>query len=239
MGLKPWVVVATTHPSAEAIGRDSCTILYSLRIKDGLIHPVPDAAAHHSVAIFNNIPIFAQIPYSLPHGMGIFAHNKGLTFATIAQSFCPLNPGVHLRIHIRSLVAMAMYESGIEIANSVIAVRHILSPSVFVAQRPENYRGVVTVAKHHTHIAIHEGIGPGGVARKIIIAMTFQIGLIDAIKAVGIHHLIHLWLTRIMAGADSVYICLLHQLDIAKHCLHIHITSILGMGVMGVDSFNK
>ena len=239
MGLKPWVVVATTHPSAEAIGRDSRAILDCNGIKNGLVHPIPDATAHHSVAIFNNIPIFAQIPYSLPHGMGIFAHNKGLTVATIAQSLCTFYPCVHLRIHIRSLVAMAMNESGIEIANSVIAVRHIFAPSVLIAKRPENYGGVVTVAKHHTHIAIHEGIGPGGVACEVVVAMTFQIGFIDTVKTICIHHLIHLGLARIMAGADSVYICLLHQLDIAKHSLHIHITSILGMGVMGVDSFNK
>ena len=226
MALKPWVVVATTHPSAETIGRDSCAILYILRIKDGLIHPVPDAAANHSVAIFNNIPIFAQIPYSLSHGMSILAHDERLTVATIAQSLCTFNPCVHLRIHIRGFVSMAMNESRIEFANSIITVRHIFAPSIFVAQRPEDYRRMIAVAKHHTHIAIHEGIGPGGVACEVVVAMTFQVGLIDTVKTICIHHLIHLWLTRIMARTDCVYICLLHQLDIAKHCLHIHITSI-------------
>ena len=52
-----------------------------------------------------------------------------------------------------------------------------------------------------------------------------------------VKHRIHLRLTRIVARANGVHVCLLHQLNVLQHGLHVDASSENGVRVLRVHAF--
>ena len=134
---------------------------------------------------------------------------------------------------------MAVYISSVELVYCIVAMSHVLSRAILIAQRPEDDARVVAVAKYHAYVAVHEGLRPRRIACQTVVPMALEVCLIHHIQTIGIKHSIHLLMARIVARADDIDIGLLHQCDVAQHRFIVHISSIEGVRVVSVHTLKE
>ena len=155
-------IVVAAHVFVEAIDL-GLTAEDGLRVDDGLVHPVPDAAADTEVATFDDVPVFLEVAKAVAHGVGIFAHEEGLV-ALVAGGFSLHigQRGIHDGVDVRPLrtarVGRAFVVDGawVEGAHSVVGSREVATHAALVAQGPEDDRGVVAVAQHSADAAVNK-----------------------------------------------------------------------------------
>ena len=155
-------IVVAAHVLVEAVDL-GLTAEDGLRVDDGLIHPVPDAAADTEVAIFDDVPVFLEVAKAVAHSVSIFAHKEGLV-ARVAGGFSLHigQRGVHDGVDVRPLraarVGGAFVVDGawVEGAHSVVGSREVATHAALVAQGPEDDGGVVAVAQHSADAAVNK-----------------------------------------------------------------------------------
>ena len=155
-------IVVAAHVLVEAVDL-GLTAEDGLRVDDGLVHPVPDAAADTEVAIFDDVPVFLEVAKAVAHGVSIFAHEEGLvTLVAGGFSLHIGQRGIHDGVDVRPLraarVSRAFVVDGawIEGAHSVVGSRKVAAYAALVAQGPEDDGGVVAVAQHGADAAVHK-----------------------------------------------------------------------------------
>ena len=91
------VAVMNKFAVISAIG---IAIFCPLRVQNGMIRPLPNAAAHQPVAGEHGIPIFREAARANPHGVRIFTHKERL-FAQLLflTAFAYFTHMVDMRIH--------------------------------------------------------------------------------------------------------------------------------------------
>ena len=98
---------------------------------------------------------------------------------------------------------------------------------------------MAAVAQHHALGPVDHGVAPLlAVARDVFApdAMAFHIAFVHHVKAHLVAQLIKIGIVRIMARADSVYVGLLHQRQIANVRLFGNGPSVVGIEIVSVDA---
>ena len=153
-------IVVAAHVFIEAVDL-GLTAEDGLRVDDGLVHPVPDAAADTEVAILDDVPVFLEVAKAVTHSVSIFAHEEGLV-ALVAGRFslhvsqCGVHNGVDVGPLRAARVGRAFVVDGawVEGAHSVVGSREVAAYAALVAQGPEDDGGVVAVAQHSADAAV-------------------------------------------------------------------------------------
>ena len=74
-------------------------LLDFLRLVDGLVHPVPDAAADGRIAVLDDVPVFREVADGVAHGVGILAEEHRLVHVR-RVAVHPSHARVHLRVEV-------------------------------------------------------------------------------------------------------------------------------------------
>ena len=145
------------------VGHDARAVFHAI---DGLVHPVPNAGANDARAALDDVPVVLQVAYGLSHGMGIFADEVGTILDPILIACHIVHRGIHAGIEVRSgRIApvgrtLIVDGSAVEGLHGRIGLLEVEAASRLVAQGPERDAGVVAVARHHAHVAVHILSGP-------------------------------------------------------------------------------
>ncbi len=225
----------------------------AFRLQDGVIRPLPDAAAHQTVTGEDGIPVFLQAAGADAHGVRVFAQEEGLfpqlLFLTPFADFAHM---IDVRIHFRDHVignapgadhTLIVHRNFRAHPMQVFAAGILVFPAPgLIAERPQDDTGMVAVAQVHAFYAVKVMIDPlfivadpvrpvNGVAAG---AMSFDIRLVDHIETVKIAQRQKYRVRRIVGGAHRIDIQAFHQLYVAQQILRVHDIA-LQRGVVMVD----
>lgn len=109
----------------------------------------------------------------------------------------------------------------------------------FVAERPDNDTGMMTVALHHSGNPLAKGGKPNRVVRQPahgLHAVRLDIGFVHHVKTIAIAQTIPKGGVGIMRTADGIKIILLHEQNILHHGLLVHGLPVGRAVFMAVDA---
>ena len=216
-----------------AVGQDVLLIAAQIDA-DGLVYPVPNAAANQLVVFFKDIHIFLEVAGAVAHGVCIFMRKVGLGVVVRPdgrQADAPGEGAVHGRIGGGTGVRIGgiAVASGIEVVDRARVVARF-DPVVqdlehrtragLIAHGPHDHAGVVLVALDHALHAVEMDIRPffRVVAGDLMHgAVRLDVGFVDDVHAVFVAQFIPIGVVRIVRCADGVDIGLLHQDDVLLH----------------------
>ena len=212
---------------------------------EGLVHEIPDGSAHHARGRLEGIHVLLEITQGIPHGVGIFAHEKGAGSFLLPPVFHPVHGRIHGGIHIHGLVAVRKF-AVMEGPRSVISPDSrrcrlkIGTVAGLIAQGPENNGRVVLGTMHHAHIALHMGFLPGrlpgNIHAAIADAVGFAVGFVHHVQAVAVAQLIKIRMIGIVGTTDGIDIMRLDNLHVLFHHFPRNGAPVIGMGFMAVDT---
>ena len=203
---------------------------------DGLVHPVPDAGAYHTLRlVLYVIPVFGQVADGVSHGVGILAEEERLFAPVPVLGFHIFQGRIHAGVEIGHLVlALIMHGTAVQGLYGIPFRHYIAALAALVAQAPEQHRGVQAVPADHPHGTVGIGRSPGRHVADGLVAVALLVRLVHYVKAVPVVEGIHLGVVGIVAGAHRVQVVALHQEDVLHHALHRHRLAMDGMDVVAV-----
>ena len=134
-----------------------------------------------------------------------------------------------------------MNETAVELLYGLVAVREVAATARFVAKAPENDTGEVAVSKNHALFSVNISRTPTCAVRKCLatvipVVVTLKVCLVHDIHTIIVEHGIHLILSWIVAAANCIDVCLLHQLNVSEHGRNVYAATMERMGVLRVHS---
>ena len=209
------------------------------RHHDGLVHPVPDAAANHALTVVLDIvPILRQIADGVAHRMGIFAKDEGLVGTVTVHLLHLLKGRIHPGVHVRHLIlAFVMHGTAVQGFDGIPFRHDVGARPGLVAQGPEDDGGVQAVAAHHPDGPVHIGRLPGRHPADGVVPMALLVRLVHDVQAIVVIQGIHLGIVGIMAGTHRIQVVPLHEEDILHHRFHRDGLAVDRMDVVPVRPF--
>ena len=115
-----------------------------------LVHPVPNGGTNDTGVGINDVPVLLQIATGIAHGVGIFAHHKGLVahFLCLAIQFIGIEIAVVPDIGIAAVAVVEGRTGGVECLHLMVHGLDVGALGTLVAQTPKDDAGVVEVALH-------------------------------------------------------------------------------------------
>ena len=154
------VPVVQVLPMVAAVGVG----VFPVPVIDGVIAPLPDAAAHVLIARIEHLPVVLQIPGPHPHRVRVLAHEIGLAaemghgalfqLGRIGDIGHVLNGRIHLadniiRLDRRADHALIVDRDRRELFQHLITGVLALPAAGLIAQRPHGDTGAVLIALEH------------------------------------------------------------------------------------------
>ena len=219
--------------------------LFSIRqgLVQALVHPVPDGAAHNAVGRLDGLPVIRQVAHGVHHVVCVLGNIVGLGEILVARHGTRpvhgrilVGPQVH-NVIIAFVVGGAGHIPGL---HHLFRTAEILAGAGFIPQGPHNHAGMVLVALHHRHDAVHvgrhplNGMGKGLLA--IVIAVGLDVGLILHVNAVLVTEVIKIRIRGIMGTAHVVDIGAFHHPHFFLHLLRSHVMPCFRMAFMAVHA---
>ena len=218
-----------------------------------LVHPVPDKSALILRDDVCHTGVTVHRAAGIPHGMHVFAHNKGLFRMFFKESGHISGRGIHLALHIAGIRVTPVMEhslvmhqpGGVRFAEKAAHFVDVPASEALVAAAPDEHRGMVFIPLEHTVCPVKHSAQPlRPVAGKRALrsvrplprAVRLQVRLVDHIKAVLVAQVIPFRAVGIMAGAHGVDIVLLHGPHIAHHILHRYGSARAAVPLMAVHA---
>ena len=198
-------------------------LLDFLRFVDGLVHPVPDAAADGRIAVLNDVPVFREVADGVAHGVGILAEEHRLVHVR-RVAVHPSHARVHLRVEVGETSAaeaavgagaLVVDGAAVEAFGRVVAGAEVLAVACLVAEAPHYYRGMVAVAQDHAVDTVHEGRHPRLAVGDALVRVVLEVSFVAGVEAVVVVHGIHAGVVGVVRGADGVDVVLLHEEHVA------------------------
>ena len=200
-----------------------------------VVDPLPDEAALQPVAAAEGVEVVRKAAVAVAHRVGEFTEDHRPF--VVGRIGGPVDDGPHIRIHRRNDVGKFAVEIGqpapllridrplaekdprwIDPANPRRRCRVIGADSRLVAERPDDHRGVVPVARDQMDRPVHVGEGPRRIHAQIVEeGVVLDVRLVENVEAVFVAELIKLRGVRIVAGADGVDVEALHKFDVPPH----------------------
>ena len=239
---------AVVGPFAEvaAVGVVLLTVFF---LHQAMVGPLPDAAAHQLGIGLEGLPVGFQQAGALTHGVAVFALEQGLFRIAFRVVLHERNIGVHAAGHVGGegflfpLVTLIVNgPGGIDFADGLGHGLMAAAVAGFVAQAPHENAGVVAVAHHHAHAAVHELGLPFRVLGDVVVvadvgdAVALDVRFIHHIQTILVAKIQEARVVGIMAGADGVHVVPLHEQHVLFHVVDGGIEAQQRMSVVAVHA---
>ena len=207
------------------IGEDFLTFL--VLVAEALVHEVPDEATLQGGILADEVPVLLQATDRVTHSVGILALDEGFV-GVLAVALHVVVVGIHgatdiavagiasLLILCRTAVVVSL--------DPVVGSLEVWTVTSLVTQAPEDDGGVVLEGHHVADVTLQMSLGEGGVLgqRTLTVAHTvaLDVGLGHYVETILVAQLIPAGIVGIVAGAHSIDVEFLHDLDILNHALY-------------------
>ena len=258
------VVVSAVGEEALALARLRAHAVSLL--PDGLVDPVPDAAAHQRRVGVDDVPVFLEVADGVAHRVGVLAHDVrlaggvpadrealaaaltldgGLSLLDVAELAALLQPfdrrvhdGVDVRIRVAALpVAKARC---VERADVLQRESEAVAVARLVAHRPHEDRRVVAVIQHVVDVALPDRLEPFLVEAEAVLPVAglvpLDVRLGDHVDAVAVAEVIPAVVVRVVRGAHGVDVEALEERDVLEHVVHRDGAPVVGAALVAVDA---
>ncbi len=119
-------------------------------------------------------------------------------------------------------------------AGGRVVVRAVVG---LVAERPDDHRGVVLVAQHHSRHAVHERVQIARVVRDLVrVVVRLDVRLVDDVETQLVGEVVERRVVRVVRGADRVEAEPLEQHQVRAHVVVRHRAAGQWMEVVPVDA---
>ena len=216
--------------------------------RKSLIYPIPYKTTLQLIVFINQIPVIAQIPHTISHGMGIFTKDKrhGTPLIDMLPQFP--HPGIHRAINIGSSFPTGPFilyrTTSVSLFRPTISCLKMRSIPGFAPQRPDNDRSKIFISFYHSAHPLPIRSYPFRNSCQCSFfryfhSVRFEIGFINQVKPVFVTKFVPFFYIGIMTASHSIYIKLLHQADIFFHSLISHTSPFFRIVFMSVYSFQE
>ncbi|OAV64901.1 hypothetical protein Barb4_03772 [Bacteroidales bacterium Barb4] len=212
----------------------------------GLIDKVPNETALEGGILADEIPIVLEAALRVAHCVGVFAEDKRFGGVASGVFFTAFVVQVHRAVDVGEVVLLSLLvlhgTRGVFRFNPLVAGFKVGTETGFVAQRPDNNRGMIEIALHVALVAFQMG---GGVERVLcqcvfaVHAVRFDVGFGYDVDAVFVAEVIPEIVVWIVAGADGVDVVLLHQGDVLNHPLARDGIAAVGVYLVAIGAFEE
>ena len=203
---------------------------------NSMVAPFPDEPALKTVPVTEGVEIFFQAAVAVAHGVRILAADQRTVVLRLRAR--PVDDGINLRIHRGDDVRNAAVQvrrpvaavGRIDRAFAVERTRRIgfTDPAGergvigavagFVAERPDDDRRVVAVARHQVDDAVEVGFAPARVGAHVVEeGVVFNVRFIENVETELVAEVVEFRSIGIVARADGVDVELLHENQVTAH----------------------
>ena len=249
------VAVIGEVAEVAAVGEAGARILV---VPDGyaVVGKFPDTAAEEGIVCPDHIPVCRQIPGAVAHGVAVFTQEQRLDLALILAVFvAPAGSGIHPAFHIGGIGLMfapvvpgvgafVVYQTAGVPALDPLGHGGVVSAQTrFVAQRPEDYAGMVLVPFHQALGSVHIGLFPVGMVGEAVPGMHavgFDVGFVTYIQTELVAQAREPGIVGIVGGTDHIDVVGLHNHQIPDHVVHgggvaQQVVAVVTVDALGLD----
>ena len=226
------------------IGEDFLTLL--VLVAEALVYEVPDEATLQGRILADEVPVLLQATDRVTHSVGILALDEGFV-GVLAVALHVVVVGIHGATDIAVAgVASLLILCGTAVVVSldpVVGSLEVWTVTGLVTQAPEDDGGVVLEGHHVADVTLHMSLGEGGILgqRTLTVAHTvaLDVGLGHYVETILVAQLIPAGIVGIVAGAHSIDVEFLHDLDILNHALYRHHITEVGIQFVTVGALEE
>ena len=239
------VVVAGRIASVVAtIGKDFLASHLAL-VAQALVYEVPDEAALILGILAYQVPVLLETTHRVAHGMSILTLDKWTGIVALGIFLTVAIVEVHgaedVCLAVLSGLLVLYGTSGVNALDPVVDGLEVRAVTSLVTHAPDDDAGMVAQGEHIALVALQvhqlEVLTLGKRLLTIAHAMALEVGLCHEIQACRVAELIPAGIVRIVRGAHSIDVQLLHDTDVLTHTLHGDDIASIGIEFMTVHTF--
>ena len=241
------VVVGCRETSIVAtIGPDGLACNLALATKT-LVDEVPNVATLIVGGAANQIPVFLEATTRVTHGVGVLTLNEWACIAFLAISLAMSIIGIHWAVNVclapTACLLILTWARGVVSLHKVIGILKVLAVASFVAERPDNDGRMILQYIYIMALTLNVHIVETCILRKRLFAIahsvTLNVGLSCDVNAILVTEFVPTWIVRIVAGAHSIYVELLHHLNVLNHTFHTHHITAVWVKFVAVNTLDE
>ena len=230
----------------SAVGKEGTAVFFC---PQPLVFEVPDEPSLQARLFPVEVPILFESAQAVAHGVCVLALNQGAQVLGLLGKF-----GQVFQVCIHGTVDVGVPFLKGPFVGDVSRRVHGLHAAIggvkidaiagFVAQRPADDGGVVSVSGNHALGAGHMGFFPKWVVAQRAVqvvshAMRLNVGFIDHVKSITVAQGIPIRVVRVMGSTNGVEVVRLEGLDVRLHGGAVHHMSSFGVVLVSVDPFDE
>ena len=212
-----------------------------------LVDVVPNISSLVLRVLTNEVPILLEAADGITHGMGIFALDERTRVValgiTLTTTIVVVHRAENIGLSVLSCLLVLHWTRLVVTLNPIVSIFEVLAVACFVTQTPNDDGRMVLQHQHVVLIALDVGIVVVGTLGKCLVAIShsvaLDIGFGCDVDAIDVAELIPTWVVRIVAGANSIHIELLHHLNILNHAVNTHDIATIRVKFMTVNTLDE
>ena len=216
-------------------------------VTNTLVYEVPDITTLILRILADQIPILLESTHRVTHGVGILTLDVWLGTIALAVAFALLVTYVHRTVDISLAVISAtliLHRAGLVVSlDPIVSLFEVDAITTLITQAPYDDGRMIDERFDITLVALdmRYDILRELSERLLVIShtMRFQVCLGCDIQSVFIAEVVPARIIRIVTCTDSVYVELLHNLDVLNHALYANDISTIRINLMTVGTLDQ